>query len=87
MLGRDNGEFSKKIILKLVQNICLLFGATYVTSNKGTIILYQFRSPLTKLSPTENGKIQGLFKALEEFSSTFQGRFNLQGFFKEALHI
>ena len=32
---------------------------------KGTTILYPFRSPLTVLSPTENGKIQELFKALE----------------------
>ena len=27
-------------------------------------------------------KIQGLFKAFECFSSTFQGKFNFQGFFK-----
>ena len=39
----------------------------------------------TVLSPTENNKIQGLFKAFEKFSSTFQGRFNFQGLFKKAL--
>ena len=34
------------------------------------------------LSPTENSWIQGLFKAFEWFSSTFQSRFNFQGLFK-----
>ena len=42
---------------------------------------------LTVLSPTENIRIQGLFKAFELFSSTFQGRFNFQGLFKKALWI
>ena len=36
---------------------------------------------------TENSKIQGLFKAFEWFYSTLQGRFNLQGLFKQALQI
>ena len=39
------------------------------------------------LSPTENSRIQGLFKAFERFSSTFQGRFNFHGLFKKALKI
>ena len=39
------------------------------------------------LNPTESSKIQGLFKALECFSSTFQGKFNFQGLFKKALYI
>ena len=39
----------------------------------------------TVLSPTENSRIQGLFKAFELFSSTFQGRFNFQGCFKKSL--
>ena len=39
----------------------------------------------TVLSPTENSRIQGLFQAFKRFSSTFQGRFNFQGFFKKAL--
>ena len=30
----------------------------------------------TVLSPTENSRIQELFKAFELFSSTFQGSFN-----------
>ena len=30
------------------------------------------------LNPPVNGKIQGLFKAFECFSSTFQGKFNFQ---------
>ena len=38
------------------------------------------------LNPPLNGKIQGLFKAFECFSSTFQGNFNLQGLFKTVLY-
>ena len=34
------------------------------------------------LNSPVNGKIQGLFKAFECFSSTFQGKFNFQGLFK-----
>ena len=41
----------------------------------------------TVLSSTENSKIQGLFKAFDLFSSSFQGRFNFQGLFKKALLI
>ena len=40
----------------------------------------------TVLSPTENSRIQGLFKAFEWISSTFQGRFNFQGLFKSPLN-
>ena len=32
----------------------------------------------TVLSPTENSRFQGLFKAFGLFSGTFQGRFNFQ---------
>ena len=32
----------------------------------------------TVLSPTKNSRIQGLFKAFELLSCTFQGRFNFQ---------
>ena len=39
------------------------------------------------LNPPVNGKIQGLFKALVFFSSTFQGKFNFQGLFKTVLYI
>ena len=39
------------------------------------------------LNPLANGKIQGLFKALEYFSSTFQGKFNFQELFKTVLYI
>ena len=34
-----------------------------------------------------NGKIQGLFKAFECFSCTFQGQFNFKGLFKAVLYI
>ena len=39
------------------------------------------------LNPPLNGKIQGLFKAFESFSNTFQGEFNFQGLFKTVLYI
>ena len=35
----------------------------------------QFYTDLGMLNPLANGKIQGLFKAFECFSSTFQGKF------------
>ena len=41
----------------------------------------------TVLNPPVKGKIQGLFKAFECFSSTFQGKFNFQGLFKTVLYI
>ena len=59
----------------------------HAAPHKGTTILYWFRSLSTVLSPTENSRIQGIFKAFEWFSSTFQGRFNHQGLFKQALQI
>ena len=55
-----------------------LFGAANAAPNKGTTILYWFRSPKTVLNPPVNGKIQGVFKAFE----FFQGKFNFQGLFK-----
>ena len=39
------------------------------------------------LNPLANGKIQGLFKAFECFSSTFQDIFYFQGLFKTVLYI
>ena len=64
-----------------------LFGAAYAAPNKGITILYSFRSPKSVLNPPVNGKIQGLFKASECFSSTFQGRFISQGVFKTVLYF
>ena len=55
-----------------------LFGAAYAAPNKGTTILYWFRSPKTVLNPPVNGKIQGPFKAYEHILSTFQGKFYFQ---------
>ena len=40
-----------------------------------------------QLKPSVNGKIQGLFKAFECFSSTFQGKLYFQGLFKTVLYI
>ena len=64
-----------------------LFGAAYAAPNKGTTILYWFRSPKTLLNPPVNGSIQGLFKAFECFSSSFQSKFYFQGLFKTVLYI
>ena len=54
-----------------------IFGAAY-----HQIKAQQFYTDLgllsTVLSPTENSRIQGLLKAFELFSGTFQGRFNFQ---------
>ena len=61
------------------------FGAVFAAPNKGTAILYWFRSLSTVLSPTANRRFQGLFKAFKWFSSTFQEIFNFQGLFKKAL--
>ena len=36
------------------------------------------------LNPPVNGKIQGLFKAYECFSSTFQGKFHFQGLSRQS---
>ena len=49
-----------------------LFGVAYAAPNKGTTIWYWYQSPKTLLNPPATGKIQGLFKAFECFSSTFQ---------------
>ena len=64
-----------------------LFGAAYDAPNKGTSILYCFRSPKKVLNPPVNSKVQGFFKALECFSSTFQGKVNFHGLFKTVLYI
>ena len=64
-----------------------LFGAAYAAPNKGTTILYWSTSPKTVLNAPVNGKIRGVFKAFECFTSTFQGKFNFQGLFKTALYI
>ena len=39
------------------------------------------------LNPSVYSKIQGLFKAFECFSSTFQGKFNFQELFKPVRYI
>ena len=64
-----------------------LFGPAYAASNKGThnlILIYIIKE---SVNPPVNGKIRGLFKAFECFSSTFQGKFNFQGLFKTVLYI
>ena len=56
-----------------------LFGVANAAPNKGTAIFYWFKSSSTMLNPTVKSKFQGLFKAFEWFTSTFQDRFNYQG--------
>ena len=63
-----------------------LFGAAYAQKST-TKILYWLRSPKTVLNPPVNGKIQGLFKTFECFSSTLQGKVKLQGLLKTVLYI
>ena len=63
-----------------------LFGAANAAPNKGTTILYSFRSPKTLLNPPvdENSRT---FQGLLAFSSPFQGKFNFQGLSKTVLYI
>ena len=48
-----------------------IFGAAYAAPNKGTAIYTDLGLLSTVLRPTENSRIQGLFKAYEPFSSSF----------------
>ena len=76
----------EKLVLENLYKIVVpLFGAAFAAPNKGTTVLFWFRSLSTELIPTENRRIQGLFKAFAWFSSTFQSIFNFQGLFKKAL--
>ena len=61
-----------------------LFGAAYTAPNKGTTILYGFRSPKTVLNLPVNGRFQGLIKAFECFSSSFHGRFIFSRTFQDS---
>ena len=65
-----------------------LFGAAFAASNKGTQVYtdWGLHSPKTVLNLSAK-KNQGLFKAFECFSSTFQGKYNFQGLFKTVLYI
>ena len=66
-----------------------LFGAANAAPNKGTTILYWFRSPKTLLNhyPPVNGKIQGLFKTFECSSSIFPDKFHFQVLLKAVLYV
>ena len=75
----------EKLVLENKYEIVVpLFGAANAAPNTGTTVLFWFRSLSTELIPTENIRIQGLFKAFAWFPSTFQGKFNFQGVFKKA---
>ena len=62
-----------------------LLGTEYASPNKHNNF-HWFWFPLRE-SLTESSKYQVLFKVLEWFSSTFQGRLNFQGLFKTVFHI
>ena len=56
----------EKLVLENEYEIVVaLFGAAFAAPNKGTTILYSFRSLSTLLSSTEDRRTQGLFKAFE----------------------
>ena len=61
-----------------------LFGAAYAAPNKGPTILYWFRFQKTVFNPPVHGKIQGLFKAFECFSSSFQGKLIFKDFSRQS---
>ena len=65
-----------------------LFCAAFAAQNKGITILSDLQKCISLSSvliPTENRRIQGLFKIFVQFSSTFQGLFYFQRLFKKAL--
>ena len=49
-----------------------IFGAADAAPNNGTTLLYWFQSLSTVLSPTENSRIQGVFKVLSDFTVLFK---------------
>ena len=58
----------EKLVLENLYKIVVpLFGAAYAAPNKGTTIFDNFglANLSTVLRPTENSRIQGLFKAFE----------------------
>ena len=61
-----------------------LFGAAYTLHQIKAHKFILIRVSKTVLIPPVNGKIHGLFKAFECFSSTFQDKFNFQGLFQDS---
>ena len=56
----------EKLVLENEYEIVVpLFGAAFAAPNKGTTILYSFRSLSTVLSSTEDRKIQRHFKSFK----------------------
>ena len=49
-----------------------LFGAAFAAPNKGTTVLFRFRSLSTVLIPTENRRIRGLFMTFVWFPVLFK---------------
>ena len=69
----------KKIALENKYKIAVpLFGAANAAPNKGTTILYWFKSPSTVLNPTVNSKIQGLLVIIQYFSRQIEFSRTLQ---------
>ena len=61
-----------------------LFGAVYAAPNKGTIIYTDLGRQKIPLNPPVKGKIQGLFKAFECFSSTFKKKKNFKDYSRQS---
>ena len=83
MLDWDNGEISTK---KEREIVVPLFDAAFAAPNKGTTILYWFRSLSTVLSSTENRRIQELFKAFEWFPVLFKADLIFKNFSRNPLN-
>ena len=78
-------SITKDISLENLYKIVVpLFGAAYAAPNKGTTILYWFRSPKTRLNPPVNGKIQALFKALSVFQVLFKANLIFKEFSRQS---
>ena len=64
-----------------------LFGAAYAAQKKAPHFYTYLGLQNTELNPLANGKIEGLYKAFECFSTTFQGKFYFQGLFRTVLYF
>ena len=64
MLDWDHGLINEIVVLS--------FGAAFAAPNKGTTILYWFRSLLTVLSSTENREFKYFSRPLSDFPVFFK---------------
>ena len=62
----------KLILENEYETVKPLFGAVFAAPNKGTTILYRFRSLSTVLSPSECKKIEDFSRPLSDFPVLFK---------------